>query len=171
MIICKIIFKPYIIFLALLLFLYTHMTNSMWPFQQITCGSTPLIVFASVLHCVALEEVKVVLFCDVKEEMRLMSLQCLCFVCCWEVHVVGYSAVKLSSCSLMGKLILFCNDFQEMKLLFPNSQRINRGNYDSKQLMQACRSNEVTDFIVVHETRCVFVYKCCKIGWIQVFKW
>lgn len=42
---------------------------------------------------------------------------------------------------------------KEMKLLFPNSQRINRGNYDSKQLMQACRSNEVTDFIVVHETR------------------
>lgn len=58
------------------------------------------------------------------------------------------------------KLILLHMLFQEMKLLFPNSQRINRGNYDSKQLMQACRSNEVTDFIVVHETRCVCVCAC-----------
>ncbi|XP_053200375.1 U3 small nucleolar ribonucleoprotein protein IMP4-like [Panonychus citri] len=41
----------------------------------------------------------------------------------------------------------------EMKLLFPNSQRINRGNYDVKKLFEACRSNNVTDFIVVHETR------------------
>ncbi|XP_076043202.1 U3 small nucleolar ribonucleoprotein IMP4 [Oratosquilla oratoria] len=42
---------------------------------------------------------------------------------------------------------------KEIKLLFPNSQRINRGNYESKQLMEACRSNDVTDFIVLHETR------------------
>lgn len=40
-----------------------------------------------------------------------------------------------------------------MKLLFPNSQRLNRGNYEMKQLVNACRANDVTDFIVIHETR------------------
>ncbi|XP_067942775.1 U3 small nucleolar ribonucleoprotein protein IMP4-like [Watersipora subatra] len=42
---------------------------------------------------------------------------------------------------------------KELKLLFPNSQRINRGDYDVKQLLEACRANEVTDLIVVHERR------------------
>jgi U3 small nucleolar ribonucleoprotein protein IMP4 len=42
---------------------------------------------------------------------------------------------------------------KEMKLILPNSQRINRGNYEMKQLIDACRSNDVTDFIVLHETR------------------
>ena len=42
---------------------------------------------------------------------------------------------------------------QEIKLLFPNSQRINRGNYEIKQLMAACRANNVTDVIVVAEHR------------------
>ena len=40
-----------------------------------------------------------------------------------------------------------------MRLLFPNSQRINRGNYEMKQLVDACRSNDVTDLIIVHEHR------------------
>jgi len=42
---------------------------------------------------------------------------------------------------------------KEMKLLFPNSQRMNRGNYESKQLIEAARANGFTDFVVVHETR------------------
>lgn len=42
---------------------------------------------------------------------------------------------------------------KEMKLILPNSQRINRGNYEMKKLMEACRANDVTDFIVLHETR------------------
>jgi len=42
---------------------------------------------------------------------------------------------------------------KEMKLIFPNSQRINRGKYEMKKLVEACRSNDVTDFIVLHETR------------------
>ncbi|CAG0923117.1 unnamed protein product [Notodromas monacha] len=42
---------------------------------------------------------------------------------------------------------------KEMKLIFPNSQRVNRGNYDVKHIMEACRANDVTDFIVLHETR------------------
>ncbi|EFX62396.1 hypothetical protein DAPPUDRAFT_68025 [Daphnia pulex] len=40
---------------------------------------------------------------------------------------------------------------KELKLVFPNSQRLNQGNYEMKQLFDACRANSVTDFIVVHE--------------------
>lgn len=42
---------------------------------------------------------------------------------------------------------------QEIRLIFPNAQRMNRGNYEMKQLIEACRANDVTDFIVTHETR------------------
>lgn len=42
---------------------------------------------------------------------------------------------------------------KEMRLLFPNSQRINRGNYEIKQLVDACRANDVTDLILVQEHR------------------
>ncbi|XP_067682983.1 U3 small nucleolar ribonucleoprotein protein IMP4-like [Haliotis asinina] len=42
---------------------------------------------------------------------------------------------------------------KEIKLLFPNSQRINRGNYEMKQLVEACRANDVTDLIMVQEHR------------------
>lgn len=42
---------------------------------------------------------------------------------------------------------------KEMRLIFPNSQRMNRGNYEMKQLIHACRANDVTDFIVIHEHR------------------
>lgn len=41
----------------------------------------------------------------------------------------------------------------EMRLMFPNAQRINRGGYDIKTLVQACRVNDVTDIIVLSETR------------------
>ncbi|XP_067003898.2 U3 small nucleolar ribonucleoprotein protein IMP4 [Anabrus simplex] len=42
---------------------------------------------------------------------------------------------------------------KELRLIFPNSQRMNRGNYEMKQLIHACRANDVTDFIVIHEHR------------------
>lgn len=42
---------------------------------------------------------------------------------------------------------------KELKLLFPNSQRINRGSYEMKQLVESCKSNDVTDLIIAHETR------------------
>lgn len=42
---------------------------------------------------------------------------------------------------------------KEMRLIFPNSQRINRGNYVTKDIVDACKSNEVTDLIILHETR------------------
>jgi len=40
-----------------------------------------------------------------------------------------------------------------MRLVFPNSHRINRGNYVVKELAEACRANEITDLIVLHEHR------------------
>uniref|UniRef100_A0A1B6DSS8 Brix domain-containing protein n=1 Tax=Clastoptera arizonana TaxID=38151 RepID=A0A1B6DSS8_9HEMI len=42
---------------------------------------------------------------------------------------------------------------KELRLIFPNSQRMNRGNYEMKQMIHACRANDVTDFIIVHEHR------------------
>ncbi len=42
---------------------------------------------------------------------------------------------------------------KEFRLIIPNSQRLNRGNYEFGQLLSACRSNGVTDFIVIHEHR------------------
>ncbi|GIX98105.1 u3 small nucleolar ribonucleoprotein protein IMP4 [Caerostris darwini] len=42
---------------------------------------------------------------------------------------------------------------KELRLIFPNSQRLNRGNYNFKTLMEACKANGVTDFIMVTETR------------------
>ena len=42
---------------------------------------------------------------------------------------------------------------KEMRLVIPGSQRINRGGYVIKDIMDACRKNEVTDLVVVHEHR------------------
>ncbi|XP_064632681.1 U3 small nucleolar ribonucleoprotein protein IMP4-like [Lineus longissimus] len=42
---------------------------------------------------------------------------------------------------------------KEVRLIFPNSQRINRGNYEIKQLVEACRANDVTDLIMLQEHR------------------
>ncbi|GFQ95630.1 u3 small nucleolar ribonucleoprotein protein IMP4 [Trichonephila clavata] len=42
---------------------------------------------------------------------------------------------------------------KELRLIFPNSQRLNRGNYNFKTLMEACKANGVTDFILLEETR------------------
>ncbi|XP_055525893.1 U3 small nucleolar ribonucleoprotein protein IMP4 [Wyeomyia smithii] len=42
---------------------------------------------------------------------------------------------------------------KELRLVFPNAQRMNRGNFEMKQLVHACRANNVTDFIIVHEHR------------------
>ena len=42
---------------------------------------------------------------------------------------------------------------KEMKLLFPNSQKLNRGNMDLKGVVEACRAHSVTDLVMFHETR------------------
>ncbi|KAJ2078835.1 snoRNA-binding rRNA-processing protein imp4 [Coemansia sp. RSA 988] len=42
---------------------------------------------------------------------------------------------------------------KEMRLIIPNSQRINRGNYVVSEVVETCKANQVTDLVVVHETR------------------
>jgi U3 small nucleolar ribonucleoprotein protein IMP4 len=42
---------------------------------------------------------------------------------------------------------------KEMRLVFPNSQRINRGGYVMKDMVEACNSNEITDLVIIHEHR------------------
>jgi hypothetical protein len=42
---------------------------------------------------------------------------------------------------------------QEMKLVFPNSQRINRGGMILNELVETCRSHDFTDIVVLHEHR------------------
>jgi U3 small nucleolar ribonucleoprotein protein IMP4 len=42
---------------------------------------------------------------------------------------------------------------KEVKLLFPNSQRLNRGNLVIRDLVTACKSNQVTDIILLNEYR------------------
>lgn len=49
-----------------------------------------------------------------------------------------------------SKLKIFA---KELKLIVPNSQRINRGSYELKQLVESCKSNDITDLIIAHETR------------------
>ncbi|XP_048475841.1 U3 small nucleolar ribonucleoprotein protein IMP4 isoform X2 [Rhincodon typus] len=42
---------------------------------------------------------------------------------------------------------------KEVKLIFPNAQRMNRGKHDIDALMRACKASGVTDLIIVHEHR------------------
>lgn len=49
-----------------------------------------------------------------------------------------------------SKLKIFA---KELKLIFPNSQRINRGSYEMNQLVESCKANDVTDLVIIHETR------------------
>jgi len=42
---------------------------------------------------------------------------------------------------------------KEFKLILPNSQRLNRGSYVLPQLVSACKANNVTDLIILHEHR------------------
>lgn len=42
---------------------------------------------------------------------------------------------------------------KEMRLVFPNSQRINRGNHVIDDIVKACKSNDVTDLVILHEHR------------------
>ncbi len=50
--------------------------------------------------------------------------------------------------------------------MFPGAQRLNRGNYVMSQLVHACRANDVTDLIVIHEHR--GEPSKCVCGWVCV---
>ncbi|XP_075251453.1 U3 small nucleolar ribonucleoprotein IMP4-like [Convolutriloba macropyga] len=42
---------------------------------------------------------------------------------------------------------------KELRLVFPNSQRVNRGKTGVKELANICRANNVTDLVIIHEHR------------------
>ena len=42
---------------------------------------------------------------------------------------------------------------KELRLIFPNAQKMNRSNHTTPEIVAACRAQGVTDLIVVHETR------------------
>ncbi|XP_046394715.1 U3 small nucleolar ribonucleoprotein protein IMP4 [Ischnura elegans] len=42
---------------------------------------------------------------------------------------------------------------KELRLVIPNAQRMNRGNHDVSELLSACRANDVTDLLIIHEHR------------------
>ncbi|KAI8458984.1 anticodon-binding protein [Phakopsora pachyrhizi] len=49
-----------------------------------------------------------------------------------------------------SKLLQFS---KELRLVFPNAHRVNRGTYVMGEIATACRSNSITDLIIVHEHR------------------
>lgn len=54
----------------------------------------------------------------------------------------------------LGKgLVLTGVHVQELKLVFPGAQRMNRGRHEVGALVRACKANGVTDLLVVHEHR------------------
>lgn len=42
---------------------------------------------------------------------------------------------------------------KELKIVFPNAQRINRGGQVVSEIVEACRANDFTDIVMVHEHR------------------
>lgn len=42
---------------------------------------------------------------------------------------------------------------QELRLVFPNSYRLNRGNTVLRDLLQTCLAQNITDLLLIHETR------------------
>lgn len=42
---------------------------------------------------------------------------------------------------------------KELKIVFPNAQRINRGGQVIKEIVEACRANDFTDIVMIHEHR------------------
>lgn len=65
------------------------------------------------------------------------------------ITVTAVSVVVCHHCNVHQ----FFTNVSCCRLIFPNSQRMNRGGYEMSHLIRACRANEVTDFIVVHEHR------------------
>jgi len=49
-----------------------------------------------------------------------------------------------------SKLLQFS---KELRLVFPNAHRVNRGTYVMSEMANACRANGMTDLIMVHEHR------------------
>jgi len=67
-----------------------------------------------------------------------------------QAGVIDPKIILTTSHSPSSRLVQF---MKELRLLIPNSQRINRGGTKIKELIEVCRSQEFTDIIFVHEHR------------------
>jgi len=63
------------------------------------------------------------------------------------------SRVLLTTRTSRGPSSRLTQFLKELRLVFPNSQRINRGNAVIKELIEAARSNDFSDIVIVHEHR------------------
>ena len=72
------------------------------------------------------------------------------FFCFARCHVLFSLLAQLPLTALLPRL---CASIQKMRLVFPNSHRINCGNYVVKELAEACWANDITDSVVLHEHR------------------
>lgn len=60
---------------------------------------------------------------------------------------------------------------QELKLVFPGAQRMNRGRHEVGALVRACKANGVTDLLVVHEHRGTPGKACHRGRELGLFSW
>ena len=61
--------------------------------------------------------------------------------------------IQFVKVSLTSEMLLVNLLYQELKQVFPNSSRVNRGNYHMKEMVESCRAHEFTDMVIVHEHR------------------
>lgn len=70
-----------------------------------------------------------------------------------EYRWAGSKDPKIAVTTSRSPSVRLKNFAGEMKHLFPNAIRMNRGNNDMQQLTHICRQNNMTDLMILHETR------------------
>ncbi|OAF71404.1 U3 small nucleolar ribonucleoprotein IMP4 [Intoshia linei] len=98
-------------------------------------------------RCAGLTDPKIVVTTSHNPSAKLKEFVKVCLKVCL------FLIISIFPFTLEYKNTSYNREKTEVRLLFPTSQRINRGNVDIKQLVQVCRKNGVTDLIFVHEHR------------------
>jgi len=70
-----------------------------------------------------------------------------------EYSTAGYSDPHILITTSRDPSSRLASFAKELKLIFPNSVRINRGNHLLSELTETCKAHQATDLILVHETR------------------
>lgn len=70
-----------------------------------------------------------------------------------EYAQAGVEDPKILLTSARGASSRLTQFVKELRLVFPNSQRINRGGTQVKELVEVARNNDFTDIVIVHEHR------------------
>lgn len=70
-----------------------------------------------------------------------------------EYRWAGSKDPKIAVTTSRSPSIRLKNFAGEMKHILPNAIRMNRGNNDIPHLMHLCRQNNMTDIVILHETR------------------